>query len=223
MPLHDLMARALSEIHADEPDYARTLRELSRSPELPHLLEAPRAGELLLELRKLRPIALWVRDEATLALATKRALWLDGAICRDGPAPQAPEGRECWLSLGPSWSDATVRALPAGFGLIVAGAASAERLTRLRRLGPLRALGVACRTPAELPNARLDLVLLESCVPLGEESGARRLCADLAPEQLTQAHLDGGLSGLVCDGAQALSFALRLAAHRPARAPGAAP
>lgn len=225
MTMQDLVARALAAIHADAPDYTHALRELSCAPELPQLLEAPQADELLRELRKLRPVALWVRDEASLALSTKRALWLDGAICREGPAPrpQAAEGRECWLEIGASWTEETLRALPRGFGLIVAGESSAECLTRLRRLGPLRALGVACRTSSELPNVRLDLVLLESFVPVGEEGGARRLCGQLAPEQLTQTHLDGGLSGLVCDGAQALSFALRLAAHRPARAPRAAP
>lgn len=183
--------RILRALDDDSPEYreliaalahdAEARRELAREPEL--------GLRLFPELRKLRPVSLWVRDRATLALPQKRALVLDGAICRLAAGEQlpAPEGRECWLEVDAASAETTLRALPSGWGVIVTGELSVVSFDALRRAAPLRALGAVfdpCFEPP--PTTRLDLVLMpepppEAAFLARAEPGAREMGTDSLP------------------------------------------
>lgn len=216
--------RALAAIRADAPDYAEALRDLlPESLRLAQRAHEPAMAELFAELRKLRPISLWVRDRVAPALAAKGTLQLDGALCAvaDDEAVPPPAGRECWIELDASGAEARVAALPGGYGLVLRGPVHDLTLAAIRRRAPLRALGVVCRAVEDLPDARLDLVLIERDARgaiHGAPAGARILCSGMAPESVRLVERERGLGGLVCDAAHACAWALRLAAHRPMRA-----
>jgi hypothetical protein len=217
LALRELVQRALEAIRADSADYKEPLRTLAESSaQLAPWLGDALLTELFAELRKLRPVALWVRDRATVALAQKRLLQLDGALLQLAPGDTVPaaEGRECWLELSAQTSEHGLRSIPSGFGLLFHDSLHDLAVARIRRSVPLRALGVVCRSAAELPEARLDLVLGETDDPTLLR-GARVLCAGLTPEAVRASYVDSGLGGIVCDASHALSWALRLAVHRP--------
>ena len=233
--------RALSAIENDSPDYAELLAELVDSPhalavlargtvarsraEPPHAStsrEVELARALFAELRKLRPLSLWVRDEAACALATKRAASLDGAVCRLAPGEQLPppEGRECWLEVDAAHAETTLRALPSGWGVIVTGELCSLSFAQLRKAAPLRALGaVLVEPPAPdlreaLRAARLDLVVVRAGSEPGDAPAARVLWSVHGPHEPQLGDLPIAAAGAVCDGKYALSWALRLASFR---------
>jgi hypothetical protein len=224
----DAVARALAAIEDDLPDYAARLRELADSPRALAALGAdPALGRaLFVELRKLRPLSLWVRDHAARALAEKRAVSLDGAICRLAPGEQlpAPEGRECWLEVDAESAETTLRALPSGWGVIVTGDLSRLSFATLRKAAPMRALGAvlddASPTLLEAVRAaRLDVVVVRAGTQPDHAPAARMLWAVHAPDELQLGALPIASSGAVCTGENALSWALSLASlrSRPAR------
>lgn len=212
---------ALAAMLDDSPSYGAQLRELERSAGLATVLdEEPELGRaLMVELRKLRPTTLWVRDRAEPALRAKRLLFLDGAICRCEPFEPLPEpeGRECWLEVSARDAESALDALPRGWGLVVAGPLAGVSFASLRKRAPLRALGALFTGPVLIDaSARLDLLVQPaqhgpsaSTEPLG----ARVLTLGESPEthDLTRSALS---SGLVCDAETALSWALRLATKR---------
>ena len=237
----DTVERALCAIESDSPDYARLLAELLDSPHALAVLtrgtaagsraEPPRASTprelelgraLFVELRKLRPLSLWVRDDAACALATKRAASLDGAVCRLAPGEQLPppEGRECWLEVDAAHAETTLRALPSGWGVIVTGELRGLSFTQLRKAAPLRALGaVLVEPPAPdlreaLRAARLDLVVVRAGSEPGDAPAARVLWSVHGPHEPQLGGLPIAAAGAVCDGKNALSWALRLASLR---------
>ncbi|MDB4985068.1 MAG: hypothetical protein JWN04_246 [Myxococcaceae bacterium] len=218
-----LVERALLRIDDDAPDYGEPLLELAQSPAALAILGAlPELGRpLFAELRKLRPLALWVRDSLELALAKKRDAVLDGAVCSigAGSALLAPEGRECWLEVDAQAAESTLRGLPAGWGLIVIGDLSRVSFLALRKASPLRALGAALDGAAGaaclLSEARLDLVIVrEPGRPPDAALGARMLWSVHSPEQLRLAPEAAPSVGVLCDGNAALACALRLATMR---------
>jgi hypothetical protein len=220
--LRSQLEAALAAIDADSANYGDTLATLlDASAQLAQCVHEALVSELFAELRKLRPTALWVRDRAPLALALKRALHLDGALCSlDAQAPfPAAQGRECWLELPADSEEARLRALPSGFGLVLNGPHHDLTLAAIRRALPLRALGVVCQSAAALPEARLDLALFEEGGPCPVR-GARVLCTGIEPEAVREEHLEQGLGGIVCDASHALAWALRLAVQRPMRERG---
>ena len=223
-----LVTRLLRAIDDDDaPDYRALLSALSSNPAALRTLadDLSLCATLLPELRKLRPLGLWVRDEIDRALAAKRNLVLDGGICQimaQVPTP-APVGRECWLEVPAHEAESRLAGLGAGWGLLVSGDVSDGLLASLRRAAPLRALGVVLTAPlSAVPTVRLDLVLrldaprdasAGSAVP-----GARVLWAGVAPEAHAALAASGQNVGLVCDAEQALAWALRLAMTRALRA-----
>lgn len=220
--LSELVAEALRALDDDAPTFGEPLRAIAASPALLAALDhdADLHGALMPELRKLRPVPLWVRDEATRALRMKRVAFLDGAIAtiaRDAPTP-APEGRECWLQVPAEEATERVRTLGRGWGLVVAGDLHRTSFETLRRMAPLCALGAAISRPISLvPRVPLDLVVLEGTAGAGEVPGARVLRAALPEAELGTSAVSGQATGLVCTATDALSWALRLATVRPPR------
>lgn len=210
----------------DASDYRARLSSLLDDPIALRTLAQDQAlcARLLPELRKLRPLGLWVRDQIDRALAAKCNLILDGGICRQTaqlPMP-APSGRECWLEVSAHQAEARLADLGAGWGLLIADDPSDALLASLRRTAPLRALGIVLTGPlAAVPSVRLDLVLrldaprdaaAGSAIP-----GARVLWAGVPPEAHASLAASGQNVGLVCDAEQALAWALRLAVTRAPR------
>lgn len=221
--LRQLVLAALDAIDADAPEQRMLLRRLSaQAGRLDRCFEEPAWREplarLFTEVRKLRALGLWVRDGARLAFAAKQRLHLDGAIgaLDRGASVPPPEGRECWIELPSAAAEAVLRTLPAGYGVVVSEPLHDLVIPGLRRVAPLRALGVVCYSAASLPKTRLDLVLLETG-SVKAVQGARVLSAGCLPENLLADHMENGLHGLVCAASDALGWALRLAAHRPGR------
>ena len=224
---YTLVTRLLGAIDDDDAsEYRALLSALLHDPNALAALARNEAlcASLLPELRKLRPLGLWVRDRIEHALAAKRTFVLDGGICQlmsDQPAP-APVGRECWLEVPAHEAEACVARLGAGWGLLISGDASEGLLASLRRAAPLRALGIVLTAPLSVvPSVRLDLVLrldaprdasAGSAIP-----GTRVLWAGLAPEAHGSLAASGQNVGLVCDAEHALAWALRLAMTRVPR------
>jgi hypothetical protein len=213
----DAVLRAIDD---DTPDFAPRLRKLAGDADaLEGALDDPLMSRLVAELRKLRRVALWVRDESARALHAKRSLLLDGAICLLSPGETAlpPVGRECWVELSAEAREGTLASLPPGYGICLRGPVHDLTLPIVRRAAPLRALGVAMARASDVPEVRLDLVVYEHGEPaeVRRRGGARALCAGLAPEHVTLTAIDQGLGGVVCEAAQAFAWSLRLAAHRP--------
>lgn len=211
------MREALAAIDDDSPRYGEPLARLlaledaeRRTQAEPELLV-----RLMVELRKLRPTTLWVRDTVERALAVKQQFCLDGALCRldAGGSLPPPSGRECWLELQRAELDAQLPTLPAGWGVVVAGELAGLSFSALRKRSPLRALGVILEQPLLIDvSARLDLVVQPANAPVSE-LGARVLTwgADLDRLALAEASRSGGL---VCDGDEAFTWVLRLATKR---------
>lgn len=226
-----LVAGALAAIADDQPDYGARLSQLLESPHaLSALARDPELGRaLFVELRKLRPLSLWVRDEAASALALKRVASLDGAICRLGSGAQlpAPEGRECWLEVDAASAETTLRALPSGWGVIVTGDLEGLSFAGLRKAAPMRALGAVVdhATPALLEvlrTARLDVVVVRAGTRLTHAPAARTLWSVHSESELQLGDLPIASSGAVCAGKNALAWALMLATLR-ARPAGPSP
>ncbi len=228
-----LVREALVLIDADEPGYVVPLHALHALPR--ETLEEGQdlLAPLFVELRKLRPFPLWVRDAPARALALKRMATLDGAIGVGEPVEArgfsareqnlAAEGRECWLEVQADAAEEALRSLPPGWGLLVRG----ERApwATLRKMSPLRALGIALdgepvpHGPHALP-APLDLITLDPTRVDEASLGARVLWVvhspdlrDLADQALA---LTGQVpfSGLICGGDDALACALWFATVR---------
>lgn len=218
--LRERVRAALQAIDEDTPDFALRLRELVGDAATLQAAHAePLVASLVLELRKLRRVALWVRADSEQALAIKQQVLLDGALCvvrREQPQPP-PAGRECWVELAAEVREATLATLPPGYGICLRAPLHDLTLPIVRRSAPLRALGVAVERASDAPEARLDLVVYEQGDPgeVRRRGGARALCAGLAPEQITLSAIEQGLGGVVCEAAQALAWSLRLAGHRP--------
>jgi hypothetical protein len=225
----DTVERALRAIENDSPDYTQLLQRLLASPLALSILASGRSARevelsraLFVELRKLRPLTLWVRDDAACALAAKRAASLDGAICRLAPGEQLPppDGRECWLEVDASHAETTLRALPSGWGVIVTGDLRRLSFAHLRKAAPLRALGaVLVETPAPdlreaLCAARLDVVVVHAGSAPTEALAARVLWSVRVPDERQLGALPIAPAGAVCDGKNALSWALQLASFR---------
>ncbi|MET0285981.1 MAG: hypothetical protein ABW352_15975 [Polyangiales bacterium] len=217
----DLVREALLLIDQDAPGYVVPLHALHALPseqlEDAEELLAP----LFVELRKLRPFPLWVRDTPARALRLKTLARLDGAIGLGEPVPA--EGRECWLEVPAEQAEAALRGLPAGWALLVRG----ERTPwlALRKQSPLRALGIALdgepvpHGPHALP-APLDLVTLDPTRADEAGLGARVLWSvhsadlrDLADQALALT-AQVPFSGLICGGDDALQCALWFATVR---------
>lgn len=214
------VAAAQAAIAEESLAYVESVAALAASPAALALLhERPElAHALWLELRKLRPLALWVRGEAREALRLKRECALDGALCTHAESMPPAEGRECWVSITDQHEQRELGALPRGYGVVVHGPRAYDVLGALRRASPLRALGVALPTKDhETQAAPLDLVLIEHArgrpLEAPAELGARVLITGLTRAELASAHLLGGLGGVVCDGAEVLAWALDLAAR----------
>lgn len=233
--LQRALERALRAIDDDAPEYRAALDAIAANPGLMEQLRArPAQGHaLFVELRKLRPLTLWVRDHAAVALACKRDFVLDGALCRIEPGAQLPppEGRECWLEVDAAHAETTLRALPRGWGVLVSGELRQVSFAALRKLAPLRALGVvlagedATAYPLRLASldSRLDLALVQDGASAGSEAvqaaAARVLWAIAAPSELQLSAPPIASSGAVCDGKQAPSWALCLATLRSSFGP----
>ena len=239
--LRALVARALAAIDDDAPDYPEPLAALAGSPRwLAQLAQQPELGRALFaELRKLRPLTLWVRDRASVALAKKSAATLDGAVCSllPGEPVPAPEGRECWLEVDAAEAESTLRTLPRGWGLILRGDLSEVSFAALRKLSPLRALGAVVQArprPSEpaghgspsSETARLDLVIVQASAPIGDlpalsahVEGARMLWSVDHPELRQLPPPRSPSIGVLCDGNHALAYALWLATVRLPPAP----
>jgi hypothetical protein len=216
-----LVHEALTLIDQDAPEYVVPLHALHALPGAQLEQEADLLAPLFVELRKLRPFPLWVRDSPLRALQLKALGKLDGAI-GVGEAVAA-DGRECWLEVSADHAEAALQSLPAGWGLLVRG--GRPPWATLRKLSPLRALGIALdgesipHGPHALPG-RLDLVTL-GATRLDEAGlGARVLwvvhSADLRDlaEQALALTRQVPYSGLICGGADALSCALWFATVR---------
>jgi hypothetical protein len=243
--IEHLVEDALARIDDDAPDYVEPLHALRELPGALFALESrpELASRLFVELRKLRPFPLWVRDTPARALALKQLAKLDGAICVGGAMP-APEGRECWSEVAAGLAEEALRALPSGWGLIVRGEVARVPWAALRKLSPLRALGAALdgdpmpRGPYLVPalsDTRLDLVTLDPSRAGETHTGSRVLWVldgDAGPrgarsvtlrelaEQALELTEMARFSGVLCAGQQALSCALGFAsvrAGRPAR------
>jgi hypothetical protein len=219
--LETRLGRALSAILDDSPAYAAELTALADDPSMLAGMAAQPAlvRPLLGELRKLRPVALWVRDGAAVALAQKRDLCLDGALCRLAPGEQlpVPEGRENWLEVDARSAESTLRALPSGWGVVVSGDLTQVSFTELRRAAPLRALGAVLGSADARtlePGARLDVVVADVGADPFAVRAARVLwaCEALDERQLLARPIPS--SGVICHGTAALSWALRLASRR---------
>jgi hypothetical protein len=226
-----LVAQALHAIDQDEPSYVEPLNALRTLPGALAVLEAEPelASALFVELRKLRPFPLWVRDTPARALALKQLGRLDGAICigSDEPWPAA-EGRECWREVSAAEAQHALASLPTGWGLIVRGEVARIPWSELRRSAPLRALGLArdgepgARSLQTASDIRLDIVTLDPGRASEAGLGARVLWAlptagprELAHQALPLAALAPS-SGLLCTGDDALSCALWFACVRAA-------
>lgn len=225
------VASALAAIADDQPDYRDRLCALAESPHaLSELARDPELGRaLFVELRKLRPLSLWVRDEATVALGAKRAASLDGAICRlpAGTQLPAPEGRECWLEVDAASAESTLRGLPSGWGVIVTGELAGLSFAGLRKAAPMRALGAVLDegSPALLEvlrAARLDVVVVRAGTRASHAPAARTLWSVEAATELQLGELPTASAGAVCTGQNALAWALELATLR-VRAAGLSP
>jgi len=219
----DTVLRALAAIADDAPDYGVLLARLVDSPPALRALAAdPELGRaLFVELRKLRPLSLWVRDQAGRALALKRAASLDGAICRLAAGEQLPppEGRECWLEVDASNAETTLRALPSGWGVIVTGDLQALSFAALRKAAPLRALGAVLEAPTPLllealRPARLDVLVVRAGSAPAQAPAARWLWSVRELGELQLGAPPIASAGAVCDGKNALAWALSLASSR---------
>jgi hypothetical protein len=216
-----LVREALTLIDEDAPGYVVPLHALHALSSEQLEAEQDLLAPLFVELRKLRPFPLWVRDAPARALALKQLAKLDGAIGVGEPLPA--DGRECWLEVPAERAEQALRSLPVGWGLLVRG----ERApwATLRKMSPLRALGIALdgepvpHGPHALP-ARLDMITLDPTRVDEASLGARVLWAvhsadlrDLADQALA---LTGevAFSGLICNGEQALACALWFATVR---------
>lgn len=221
--VRSLVRQALEAIEDDSPDFGAPLVALARAPAaLATLASDPSLHEALMPaLRKLRPVTLWVRDEAPAALTAKRVAFLDGALCRLAPeaaTPPPPEGRECWVEVAADGAQARIRALGPGWGLLVAGDLHRTSFETLRRSAPLCALGAVIAAPLSLvPRVPLDLVVLEGTSVGSEVPGARVLRAGVPTDELGRWAVPDQIGGVVCRAADALGWALRLAAQRAAR------
>lgn len=224
--LSRLVADALAAIDDDAPDFARPLRALAEDAPLCGALarEPARAGRLFAELRKLRPIGLWVRGGAEV-LAVKRDLVLDGAVVRLPTGAEVPpaEGRECWIEAPSSEAPALLRSLPAGYGLVCVGLLGASTLRALGPWARMRALGVVVAAGAILPSGRArDLVIEEhrgptpAAHPEREPRTGRTLWSGVRPVDALAAGHSPSL-GLVCGVGDAVAWALSLACLRPGR------
>jgi len=233
--------RALVAIDEDLPDFRDPLFALAGSTfALAYLRSHPDlARPLFVELRKLRPLPLWVRDDVEPALVAKRDVVLDGAVCRvsTGTSVLKPEGRECWLEVDAQVAETTLRGLPGGWGLILDGDLTTLSLPALRKLAPLRAIGAvvtdAQQTADWLRGERFDLVLPRRTEPAranvveparfsldARELGARVLWSVDDVDDLLRTPDAAPSVGVVCNAAAAQACALRLAtARRPQLAP----
>lgn len=225
--LTELVARILRALEDDDaPDYRALLSGIIDDPASCEALLADGnlASGLTTELRKLRPIGLWVRDALAPALNVKRICCLDGAICRiatDAATP-APVGRECWLEVPAHEAEARARRLGAGWGLLIRGDPAAGTLAAVRRHAPLCALGLVVTTPlTSVPATRLDLVVVEERARHAHRTtipGARVVWAGVPPEAHAALAGSGQNTGLACAADDALRWALRLALTRAPRA-----
>jgi hypothetical protein len=216
-----LVREALGMIDEDVPGYVVPLHALHALPSEQLEAEADLVAPLFVELRKLRPFPIWVREAPTRALKLKTLGKLDGAIGVGDPV--SAEGRECWLEVSATQAEQALRTLPLGWGLLVRG----ERApwSTLRKLSPLRALGIALdgepvpHGPHGLPR-QLDLITLDPTRADEAGLGARVLWSvhsadlrDLADQALALTR-QVPFSGLICKGADALACALYFATVR---------
>jgi hypothetical protein len=217
----ELVREALLLIDQDAPGYVVPLHALHALPATQLEDAEDLLAPLFVELRKLRPFPLWVRDTPARALALKALARLDGAIGVGEPV--AAEGRECWLEVAASDAEQALRGLPAGWALLVRGERTSWPV--LRKLSPLRALGIALdgeplpHGPHALP-APLDLVTLDPTRADEAGLGARVLWAvhsadlrDLADQALALT-AQVRFSGLIVRGQDALPCALWFATVR---------
>jgi hypothetical protein len=214
-----LVEQALVAIDDDAPAYGEPLARLAGSPAALAILRAQPelARPLFVELRKLRPLTLWVHDRLELALAAKRDGVLDGAVCSLAPGTTLlrPEGRECWLETDALAAETTLRGLPPGWGLIVTGDLQAVSFQALRRASPLRALGALLRDSALIPDTHLDLVIISDRAQVADERrGARVLWSVQATDALQLPPEAAPSIGMICSAEHALACALRLATLR---------
>ncbi|MDB4977229.1 MAG: hypothetical protein JWN48_5570 [Myxococcaceae bacterium] len=216
-----LVELALQRIDDDAPDYGEPLEALLAPAALAFLERTPElARPLFVELRKLRPLTLWVRDTVELALARKRDAVLDGAVCSLAPGTMLlqPEGRECWLEVDASAAESTLRGLPSGWGLVITGDLSRSSFPALRRASPLRALGAVLDGQPRPVDARLDLLIVRArseCPPRPTETSGTRVLWSVESAGALQLTPEFTPSiGVLCDGRAALAWALRLATLR---------
>ncbi|HEX5659399.1 MAG TPA: hypothetical protein VFX59_19525 [Polyangiales bacterium] len=222
--LAQLVGEALALIEEDAPGYVVPLHALHALPSEQLEAEADLVAPLFIELRKLRPFPLWVRDTPARALKLKQLGKLDGAI--GVGAVVSAEGRECWLEVAATHAEQALRTLPTGWALLVRG----ERApwATLRKMSPLRAYGLALdgepvpHGPHVLP-APLDLVTLDPTRVDEAGLGARVLWSvhsadlrDLADQALALTE-QVPFSGLICAGESALACALWFATVRRGR------
>ncbi len=213
------VAACLAEIDEDSPRF-RERCEALRSVPAAALLAAARFSELALELRKLRPQALWAYGAPEVALSAKMAMCLDGIICPVTAGATIPkaQGKECWLELEAEAAESLLPTLPMGWGVLVRGVFEQIPWENLRRNSRLRPLGVHLTVvPGSLSApVPLDLVLGPSDVGYAEALstiGSRALVwpALGGDEAVALVHVGrNSRAGLVCETSRALDWMLRL-------------
>ncbi len=221
--LNALVAQCLADIDEDAPTF-RGLCERLRSAPPDLLLNAQRFPELAVELRKLRPCALWAYGSPLDTLRAKVSMCLDGIVCPVTSGSDLPpaQGRECWLELEAENAERLLPTLPSGWGVVIRGAYHEIPWQNLRRLSRLRPLGVHLTQVPLQHSARphpLDLVVGQRDV------GYAEALSSLAPRALGWPSLGvawasglarigrSGKLGLLCKTGEALDWVLRLGAQ----------
>jgi phosphohistidine swiveling domain-containing protein len=178
--------------------------------------------QLMQELRKLRPVALWAYGPAAPALATKEEACLDGIVCplEDPERLPTPQGRECWVEVPAADVLALLPRIPPGWGIVVRAGADELAWSEVRRASRLRPLGCHLTLPCpHRPPPGLDLLIVSGHVGALEELSplaARVLVAgDFSQIRTGIGH--SSWSGLLCRTERTLACALELASVRPHR------
>jgi phosphohistidine swiveling domain-containing protein len=178
---------------------------------------APELGQLLVEARKLRRVPVWVRAPHAQAIALRASFVLDGALALLAPGElpaRAPETvlKDVWVEVDAAAALALAPQLPPGHGMVVHGSVDDDLLRALRGVSRILAVGVHA-SAAPLLRERIDLVV---CGPADDVSELANSfpkivrIVDSSADFLNAGHESGAI--LACDPAQALRFALGLAA-----------